>query len=43
MEIGFQVPSFCGLHWFSGVATVEKPVETEMLKYWCGQGIIFII
>ena len=32
-EIGFQVPTFRGFHRFLLVATVEKPVETEMHKY----------
>ena len=34
-DMGFQVSMFSGFLWFSEVAWVEKPLETEMLNYWC--------
>jgi hypothetical protein len=33
VDIGFQVSTFLGFHWFLSVATVGKPVETKMTNY----------
>jgi hypothetical protein len=38
VDIGFQVSTFLGFHWFLSVATVGKPVETKMTNYWCSEG-----
>ena len=35
-DMGVHVPKFPGFHWFSWVAQVEKPLETNLHDYWCG-------
>jgi len=34
LDIGFQISWFPGFYWFLQVSQVEKPLETEMLKFW---------
>ena len=33
LDIGFQISRFPGFYQFLWVSQVEKPLETEMLKY----------
>jgi len=33
MDLGFQVPNFQGFYWFSVVAQVEQPLESQIQDY----------